>query len=140
GLVRHEADPVEPRRVKQGQTNDIAYDDDRRSERQRDPRPANERPGKNRRNDDAMQNAEGDEGLWKRDVARRADQNRARRDNGDASPEMRARHAGAIGEHQAHADQQQEHAEDQRTKAEPERIVVEVGPKYTEPVQVEQKV
>ena len=34
---------------------------------------------------------------------------------------------GAIGEHEAHADERHEHRDDERAEAEPERIVLEVG-------------
>src|SRR5437762_11252391 len=51
-----------------------------------------------------------------------------------------ARHSGASGKHQAHADQKQKHADDQRPEPEPQRVVVENGSEDVEPIQVEKKV
>ena len=58
-LVRHHADPVEPRRVEHWQLyrHPGCYDCD--AERKRSARPANERPGEHRRHRDAVQDAEG---------------------------------------------------------------------------------
>ena len=87
-----------------------------------------------------MENAEGDEGLRKGQVTGDTDQDRAKRDQRDPSPEMPRRDAGAAREQQAQSDQQHERADDHAAKTQPERIVVEVGAYEAEPIEVERKV
>ena len=107
---------------------------------ERGPRPAHQGPREDRRDGDAVQDAEIDERARKQDPAADARRERAGGDDADAPPEMGGRRAGAIGEHEAHADQRHERGDDQRAKAEPERIVLEIGGDDAVEAEVEREV
>src|ERR1700719_2802249 len=139
-FVRHESDPIEPRQIEQWQADRDASQNHDDTDNQRRTRKSHQRPGEDRRDHDAVEDAEGDECFWERDVTADRDQHRARTDKCDPAPESLRGNACARGQSKTDADQKQEAADDKVAKAEPKTVMIEVGADDMKPVEIERRV
>src|SRR6266404_592953 len=139
-FVSHQSDPIEQWQIEQRHANRDASDDHDDTDHQRRTRKSHQRPAEDRRDHDAVEDAEGDEGFRKRDVAADRDQYRARGDQRDPIPEPLRRNTCARGQNETDADEEEEAADDKVAKAEPETVMIEVGADDMKPVEIERGV
>src|SRR6202521_247370 len=139
-FVRHQSDPIEPRQIEQRQANRDTNQNHDDTDNQRRTWKSHQRPAEDRRDHDAVEDAEGDESFRERDVTADRDQHRARTDKCDPAPEPLRGNAGARGQNETDADQKQEAADDKVAKAEPETVMIEVGADDMKPVEIERRV